>query len=96
MPAPAYQGGTVPQIAPGKRLQWEPAQDCWVILYPEGMVKLNGSAAEVMRRIDGVRTVDAIVAELVQTFPGADLEPDVYKLLEVAHVNQWIRPKPGQ
>ena len=53
-----------PRIGAGFRLQWEPAQDCHVLLYPEGMVKLNGSAGEIMKRCDGERSVEAIVAEI--------------------------------
>jgi len=78
------------------RFQWEPAQDCHVILYPEGMVKLPGSAGEIMKRVDGTRSLNGIVAELEQTFPGVDLKADVIDFLEVAHGNGWIRPKaPG-
>ena len=33
------------------RLQFEPAQSAWVLLYPEGMVKLTGSAGEIMKRM---------------------------------------------
>ena len=29
------------------RFQWEPAQDSFVLLYPEGLVKLPGSAGEI-------------------------------------------------
>lgn len=32
------------KIADHHRFQWEKAQDCYVILFPEGMVKLNGDA----------------------------------------------------
>jgi len=91
-----YESDTVPQIAPTKRFQWEEAQNCWVILYPEGMIKLNSSAAEIMKRIDGKRTVAQIVADLKNAFPGVELDNDVYKFMEVAHEQQWIRPKPGQ
>jgi pyrroloquinoline quinone biosynthesis protein D len=78
------------------RFQWEPAQDCHVILYPEGMVKLPGSAGEIMKRVDGTRSLNGIVAELEQTFPGVDLKADVIDFLEVAHGNGWIRPEaPG-
>ncbi len=52
---------TRPAIARGFRLQWEPAQNAHVLLYPEGMVKLNGSAGEILKRCDGSRDVDAIV-----------------------------------
>ena len=41
--------------ARGFRLQWEPAQKAHVLLYPEGMVKLNGSAGEILKRCDGER-----------------------------------------
>ena len=42
-----------PAIGRGFRLQWEPAQNAHVLLYPEGMVKLNGSAGEILKRCDG-------------------------------------------
>ena len=32
---------SIPQLNKHFRLQWEEAQDCYVLLYPEGMVKLN-------------------------------------------------------
>ena len=38
-------------IAPHHRFQWEKAQDCYVILFPEGMVKLNGGAGEVLNLV---------------------------------------------
>ena len=40
-------------VSPMFRLQFEPAQDGWVLLYPEGMVRLNEPAAEILRRCDG-------------------------------------------
>ena len=39
-----------------------------MLLYPEGMVKLNGSAGEIMKRCDGERDVQAIVADLEAAF----------------------------
>ena len=33
-----------PHVASHFRLQWEEVQKAWVLLYPEGMVKLNSSA----------------------------------------------------
>ncbi|MEZ5444760.1 MAG: pyrroloquinoline quinone biosynthesis peptide chaperone PqqD [Gammaproteobacteria bacterium] len=91
-----YGADSVPQIVPGKRLQWEEAQNCWVILYPEGMIKLNNSSAEIMKRIDGTRSVAAIISDLRQAYPGVELDNDVYAFMEVAHEQQWIRPKPAQ
>ena len=72
------------------RLQFEPAQDAWVLLYPEGMVQLNPSAAEILRRCDGSRTVDAIVEELQEAFNAQGLGPDVVALLAEGQRRGWI------
>ncbi len=81
----------IPRIAPTFRLQWEEAQDCYVILYPEGMVKLSRSAGEIMKRCDGKKNTEEIIAELNAVFPGAGLEGDVHAFLEQAKNNGWIR-----
>lgn len=84
-------GNSTITIAPGFRLQWEEAQNCHVILYPEGMVKLNTAAGEILKRCDGMTTVDDVIADLKIAFPGVDLKNDVYELLEAAHDNGWIK-----
>lgn len=80
----------VPRLAAGFRLQFEPAQSAWVVLYPEGMVKLSHSAGEIMQRVDGRNTVDAVVQSLESAFPGADLRGDVLDFLAVARERGWI------
>jgi pyrroloquinoline quinone biosynthesis protein D len=75
------------------RFQWEAAQDSFVLLYPEGMVKLPGSAGEIMKRVDGKRSLDEIVKDLEASFPGTDLRADVIEFLEIAHGKGWIRTK---
>jgi pyrroloquinoline quinone biosynthesis protein D len=82
--------GSVPRIAHGFRLQWEPAQDCHVLLYPEGMVKLNQSAGEILKRCDGCRTAAAIVADLEAAFSAPGLERDVFAFMEVAARQRWL------
>ncbi len=77
------------------RFQWEPAQDSFVLLYPEGMVKLPGSAGEIMKRVDGSKTVAQIIADLETAFPGADLRQDVIDFLEAAYAKGWIRQQEG-
>jgi pyrroloquinoline quinone biosynthesis protein D len=79
-----------PAIAPGKRLQWEPAQSAHVLLYPEGMVKLNGSAGAIMSRCDGVRTVAEIVADLEQAYNVSGLATDVQAFVALALQNKWL------
>jgi pyrroloquinoline quinone biosynthesis protein D len=79
-----------PRVGPGFRLQWEPVQNCHVLLYPEGMVKLNGSAGEIMKRCDGQRSVVDIVADLEQTFSAQGLEGDVLAFVEMAAKQRWL------
>ncbi|HRJ24903.1 MAG TPA: pyrroloquinoline quinone biosynthesis peptide chaperone PqqD [Thauera sp.] len=79
-----------PRVSKRFRLQWEEAQQAWVLLYPEGMVKLNQSAGEILRRCDGVRSVADVVADLEQAFATAGLEADVVAFLELARKQQWI------
>ncbi len=81
---------TRPRIAHGFRLQWEPVQDCHVLLYPEGMVKLNGSAGEIMKRCDGERDVQAIVLDIEQTYGLKDLSKDVLGFVELAGKQRWL------
>jgi len=76
------------------RFQWEEAQGCYVLLFPEGMIKLNGGAGEVIKRLDGVRTVAEVVRELQQAFPDvADIDKDIMAMLELAHEKAWIERK---
>lgn len=78
-------------LSPTHRLQWEQAQQKNVILYPEGMVELNQSSAEILKLCDGSRTLDKIVAELEQKFATKGLQNDVSNFLAVALNNGWIR-----
>jgi len=74
----------------GFRMQYEPAQECEVLLFPEGMITLSGSAGEIMKRCDGTRTVDEIVADLAQQFPDVDLRDDVLEFLSTAWSKGWL------
>jgi pyrroloquinoline quinone biosynthesis protein D len=73
------------------RLQWEEAQQKFVILYPEGMVELNQSSAEILKLCDGSRDLSAIVAELEEKFATNGLMNDILNFLNVALQNGWIR-----
>ena len=77
-------------LAHGMRLQWEPAQDAHVLLYPEGMVKLNGSAGAIMSRCDGERTLADIVADLERSFGASNLGPDVQAFVGFALEKGWL------
>jgi pyrroloquinoline quinone biosynthesis protein D len=77
-------------IAKGLRLQWEAAQEAHVLLYPEGMVKLNSSAGAILSRCDGVRTVVDIIADLEGTYGMTGLAADVQAFLVLALEKRWL------
>jgi pyrroloquinoline quinone biosynthesis protein D len=79
-----------PRIGRLFRLQYESAQEAWVLLYPEGMVKLNLPAAEILRRCDGARSARAIIEELEQAFSSPGLTEDVLAFLDMARARSWI------
>ena len=79
-----------PVVGRGLRLQWEPAQEAHVLLYPEGMVKLNASAAAIMTRCDGTRTVAQIVADIEQAYGVTGLTADVTGFVAMAREKGWL------
>jgi len=87
----SFDRAQTPKWRPGYRFQYEPAQKGHVLLYPEGMIKLNESAALIGGLIDGQRDVAAIIATLEQQFPGvAELADDIEQFMEVARAEHWI------
>lgn len=72
------------------RLQWEPSQSSYVLLYPEGMVKLNSSAGEILRECDGRRSVEEICERLQQRYPEAkDLRGEICAFFADTDQNGW-------
>ena len=79
-------------IALHHRFQWEEAQQSYVILFPEGMIKLHGGAGEILKRVDGKTSVGEIVADLKNTFPDAEeIESDILGMLDIAVGKAWLR-----
>ena len=79
-----------PAIGRGFRLQWEPAQNAHVLLYPEGMVKLNASAGAIMSRCNGERTVAEIIEDLERAYGTNGLAKDVCAFIEIALERKWL------
>jgi len=81
------------EIHPQYLFRWEPSQESYVLLYPEGVVKLNQTAGEILARCTGARSVGEVVAELSALFTDAetDIAPSVCAFLEGANAKGWIR-----
>jgi pyrroloquinoline quinone biosynthesis protein D len=73
---------TRPRLATGARLQYDEVREEHVLLVPEGVVRLNATAAEVLELCDGERSLDEIVGVLSERYEGADLRDDVQGLVD--------------
>ena len=73
---------THPRLVTGARLRYDEVREEHLLLIPEGAVRLNPTAAEVLGLCDGERSLDAIVGELAARYDGADLREDVQELVD--------------
>lgn len=81
------------ELNPNFHFRWEEPQRAHVLLYPEGIVKLNETAAAVLETCTGGGTIAAGAAELAARYGRNDIAGEVLKFLEVAHAKGWIRIK---
>ncbi len=90
MTAATWSSEALPSIARLYRFQWEAVQNSYVLLFPEGMVQLNGPAGEILRRCDGRRSARELIDELKQVFEGEEIESEVLAFLRTATADGWI------
>ena len=73
---------TRPRLVTGARLRYDEVREEHVLLIPEGAVRLNPTAAEVLELCDGERSLDDIVGELSARYDGADVREDVREMVD--------------
>ena len=87
----SFDRSKIPTWRQGYRFQYEPAQKGHVLLYPEGMIKLNDSAGEILLQVDGQHSVAQIISELCGRFPNMPgIDEDILAFMEVANAQYWI------
>jgi pyrroloquinoline quinone biosynthesis protein D len=83
-----------PAIERHFRLQWESVQNAHVLLYPEGMIKLNGSAGEILKRCNGRATIAQIIADLEDAYTTTGIASSVMAFLILAVEKRWLVMNP--
>ena len=73
---------TRPRLATGARQSYDDEREEHVLLIPEGAVRLNPTAAQVLELCDGERPPDDIAAALRERYDGADVRDDVVELVD--------------
>jgi coenzyme PQQ biosynthesis protein PqqD len=71
-----------PRLVTGARLRYDEVREEHLLLIPEGAVRLNPTAAEVLGLCDGERSLDDIVGALSERYQGADVRADVVELVD--------------
>ena len=74
-----------PRLAEGTRLQYDDVRQEHLLLIPEGAVRLNETAAQVLELCDGRCSLDEIAAALSERYEGADVADDVRELVDAMH-----------
>ena len=88
----AVAADNIIEINPIYLFRWEEPQQAYVLLYPEGVVKVNETGAAILKLCNGINTVAEVVSELNDKYT-TDVTDSIYKFLEVAHAKGWIRIK---
>jgi pyrroloquinoline quinone biosynthesis protein D len=57
-----------PRLLRGVRLKYDETRSEWLLLAPERVIKADAIAVEILKRCDGIATIDAIVDDLAQQF----------------------------
>jgi pyrroloquinoline quinone biosynthesis protein D len=73
---------TRPRLVTGARLRYDDVREEHLLLIPEGAVRLNPTAAEVLELCDGERSLDDIVDAVSARYQGADVRDDVTELVD--------------
>lgn len=89
MPRPVLS--SQPRLAPGCR--WSTRDERPVLLFPEGMIRLQGTAQYILELCDGRRTLQEIVARLSERYVSSSeqkISEDVVSFLEALQKKRLV------
>ncbi len=81
------------RLNPVYRLQYEAAQQCHVLLYPEGLIRLSETATEILQRLQEPRTLSTLITDICTAFPDAPentIAEDVNEFVQDALQQGWL------
>ena len=82
-PAPV-EGKAVLRFAPHAKFRFDEVRQAWIVLAPERLLLPDEQAVEILQMVDGERTVDSIIDDLVGRYeaPRDVIAGDVVKMLQ--------------
>jgi len=77
-------GSTVPAFRRGVKFRFDSVRNAWVLLAPEKLFMPDEIAVEILKLVDGARTIDTIVEDLAVRFdaPRGVIASDVIAALK--------------
>jgi pyrroloquinoline quinone biosynthesis protein D len=77
------EGSAVPRLRRGHKFRYDPVREAWVLLGPERLFLPDEHAVEILKLVDGVRSLDEIVADLAARYaaPAEAIAADVEIML---------------
>ncbi|HEX6442765.1 MAG TPA: pyrroloquinoline quinone biosynthesis peptide chaperone PqqD [Stellaceae bacterium] len=78
------EGGAILHFPPHVKFRFDERRHAWILLAPERLLLPDEQAVEVLKLVDGKRSVDALIDELAGQFdaPRAEIAADVLPLLQ--------------
>jgi len=79
----AADEAAVPHLRRGMKFRFDAVREAWVLLGPERLFQPDATAVEVLKLVDGARTLGGIIDDLTARFaaPRAVIAADVIALL---------------
>lgn len=84
---------TVPQLRRGVRFRFDAVRQAWILLAPEKLFMPDAIGVEILKLIDGERSIAAIVDNLAVRFdaPRATIATDVLAVVDDLSLRGAIR-----
>jgi pyrroloquinoline quinone biosynthesis protein D len=83
-PRQSVEGDAVLRFAPHAKFRFDEVRQAWVVLAPERLLLPDQQAVEILRLVDGERTVDGVIDELARRYEALRdvIAGDVIKMLQ--------------
>jgi pyrroloquinoline quinone biosynthesis protein D len=77
-------GAAVLRFPPHVKFRFDERRQAWLLLAPERLLLPDEQAVEILRRVDGARSLDAIIDELAREFdaPRSEIAEDVLAMVQ--------------
>ncbi|HEX3412623.1 MAG TPA: pyrroloquinoline quinone biosynthesis peptide chaperone PqqD [Stellaceae bacterium] len=83
-PRLSVEGNDVLRLASHAKFRFDEIRQAWIVLVPERLLLPDEQAVEILQLIDGERTVDGVVDELVRRYdaPRDVIAGDIVNMLQ--------------